>query len=57
LDDENLLDGDANRKYCHMFEGHVIQTQSDKGLTMEDAIRGIQLWKKQLRHFVGGIGL
>jgi hypothetical protein len=48
LDDENLLDGDANRKYCHMFEEHVIQTQSDKGLTMEDAIRGIQLWKKQL---------
>jgi hypothetical protein len=54
LDDENLLDGDANQKYRQMFEGHVIQTMSDVGLTMEDAIRGVQLWKKQLSSLVVG---
>jgi HAD domain in Swiss Army Knife RNA repair proteins len=48
LDDENLLDGDANQKYRNLFEGHVIQTKSDKGLTMDDVKKGLELWKKQI---------
>lgn len=48
LDDENLLDGDANRKHRLLFEGHVVRTMSDIGLTMEDARKGVELWNQQL---------
>ncbi|KAG7355977.1 hypothetical protein IV203_000663 [Nitzschia inconspicua] len=50
LDDENLLDGDANQRFRKVFEGHVVQTKSDVGLTMEDAIRGVDLLNNQLRN-------
>jgi hypothetical protein len=48
LDDENLLDGEANQKHRAVFEGHVIQTDSKIGLTMADVKRGVELWKRQL---------
>lgn len=47
LDDENLLDGEANKRYKNQFEGHVVQTKSDVGLTMEDAKKAIDLMKTQ----------
>ena len=48
LDDEELLEGEANEKFRAAFQGHVIKTASHVGLTMEDAKRGVELWKQQL---------
>ncbi len=48
LDDEELIEGDANRRFESLFEGHVVKTRSDKGLTMDDVDCAMKLWKKQL---------
>ncbi len=48
LDDEELLEGDDNEKFRSLFEGHVIKTESRKGLTMDDVKDALNLWKKQL---------
>jgi len=48
LDDEELLDGAANEKYRRIFQGHVIKTESHKGLTMNDVKDAIKLWKLQV---------
>ena len=48
LDDEELLEGDVNQKFRSLFEGHVIKTESHKGLTMEDVKDALNLWQKQL---------
>ncbi|KAL3902311.1 MAG: hypothetical protein SGILL_010869 [Bacillariaceae sp.] len=55
LDDENLLDGEANEKHRAHFEGHVVQTISEVGLTMEDGKRGLELWKRQLGSYTSTI--
>jgi len=47
LDDEDLLDGAANEKYRRIFQGHVIRTESHKGLTMNDVKDAVKLWKLQ----------
>lgn len=48
LDDEELLEGDVNQKFRSLFEGHVIKTESQKGLTMEDVKDALNLWQNQL---------
>ena len=48
LDDEELIEGDANRRFAKSFQGHVVKTQSDKGLTMDDVKDAMRIWKKQL---------
>ena len=48
LDDEELLEGEVNQKFRDLFEGNVVKTQSDKGLTMDDANEAMRLWKRQL---------
>lgn len=48
LDDEELLEGDENQKFRKTFEGHVVKTQSHKGLTMDDVNDALKLWKIQL---------
>lgn len=48
LDDEELIEGDSNRRFEKLFQGHVVKTQSDKGLTMDDVKDAMRLWKKQL---------
>lgn len=52
LDDEDLLHGDANIKHQQFFEGHVVQTTSNIGLTMQDVDRGMQLWETQLKSLI-----
>ena len=48
LDDEELLEGDVNQKFKRIFEGHVVKTQSHKGLTMDDVNYALELWKTQM---------
>ncbi len=47
LDDEELLEGDKNQIYKRHFEGHVVKTNSQTGLTMDDAMLAIQLFQQQ----------
>ena len=47
LDDENLLDGEANERYKDQFQGRVVQTKSDIGLTMEDARKAVDIMNIQ----------
>jgi hypothetical protein len=49
LDDEELIQGDANARFRHMFEAHVVKPLSSVGLTKQDAEVGIKLWKAQQR--------
>jgi hypothetical protein len=48
LDDEELLEGAANRHCRQVFEGHVVKTDSRIGLTDSDAERAIQLLRNQI---------
>ena len=47
LDDEELLEGDVNKKFRERFTGHVVKTKSHEGLTMNDANTAIRLWTIQ----------
>ena len=48
LDDEELIEGEENEKYRSAFEGHVIKTASNVGLTEKDVDKAIELWKAQI---------
>lgn len=48
VDDEELLDGKNNDKYRHVFEHHVVKTDSHAGMTMEDAKLAVTLLQTQL---------
>lgn len=48
LDDEELIEGQVNRPYRHLFEHHVVKTDSHAGLTMEDARLAVKLLHNQL---------
>lgn len=48
LDDEELLIGDVNQRYRHMFEGHVVKTDSHVGMTMKDANQATELLQQQM---------
>ena len=48
LDDEDLLEGDNNAEHCPFFQGHVVRTQSQVGLSEGDVDRAIALWNQQL---------
>mmetsp|Transcript_8083 Transcript_8083/g.12363 ORF Transcript_8083/g.12363 Transcript_8083/m.12363 type:complete len:177 (-) Transcript_8083:248-778(-) len=47
LDDEELIEGDTNKKYCSEFQDHVVKTASHVGLTKKDAETAILLLKAQ----------
>jgi len=48
IDDEDLLEGEANARYrCH-FENRVVRTDSRVGLTDQDADRAVRLIRDQL---------
>ena len=47
LDDEELVEGEVNAKFKHMFQGHVVKTVSSVGLTKKDVEQGIKLWEAQ----------
>ena len=48
FDDEELLEGDVNKKFRDRFIGHVVKTKSQKGLTMDDVKNAIRLWNIQI---------
>eukprot|EP00977_Amphora_coffeiformis_P009882 scaffold2290_cov170-Amphora_coffeaeformis.AAC.2 len=48
LDDEELLEGEPNSAHRHVFEYHVIKTDSHVGMTMEDARRAVTVLQNQL---------
>eukprot|EP00980_Cylindrotheca_fusiformis_P008163 scaffold1729_cov117-Cylindrotheca_fusiformis.AAC.1 len=48
LDDEELIEGEENKKFRPLFEGHVIKTKSSVGLTEADVDQAILLWEAQL---------
>jgi hypothetical protein len=48
LDDEELVEGEANEKFRKMFRDHVVKTKSDRGLTMDDVTDALRLWNMQL---------
>ena len=48
IDDEELIEGDSNSRYRDEFEGHVIKTNSEVGLTESDARQAIALLKEQV---------
>lgn len=48
LDDEDLIEGEPNRQLRHLFENHVVKTDSHAGMTMEDAHVAVSLLQKQL---------
>lgn len=53
LDDEELIQGEPNEKYRNEFEGHVIKTRSETGLTESDAREAIALLKQQVHQIQG----
>jgi len=48
LDDEELLEGSKNETYRSQFIDHVVKTQSNIGLTMNDAKKVVNLIGKQI---------
>lgn len=46
LDDEEVLEGRSNATNRPVFEGHVVKTQSEVGLTVADADVAIGLFKR-----------
>ena len=53
LDDEELILGKSNEKYRTEFEGHVVKTRSNTGLTEADARHAIALLKYQVNQIKG----
>ena len=51
LDDEELIEGEANAAYRHLFEQHVVKTDSHDGMTMEDANVAVNLLQNQLDRY------
>mmetsp|Transcript_20071 Transcript_20071/g.29784 ORF Transcript_20071/g.29784 Transcript_20071/m.29784 type:complete len:124 (+) Transcript_20071:199-570(+) len=47
LDDEELIEGDTNKKYYSEFQNHVVKTTSHIGLTQRDAQNAVLLLKAQ----------
>ena len=47
LDDEELISGKKNQRHRSQFIGHVVKTESDVGLTLNDANLASKLLKKQ----------
>jgi ribosomal protein S8 len=50
IDDEELLEGPPNAKHRHLFEHHVIKTDSHIGITMEDARQAVKLLHHQITY-------
>ena len=48
LDDEELLEGEANAAYRKLFENNVVKTDSHAGMTMNDARLAIRLLQNQM---------
>ena len=53
LDDEELIKGEPNEKYRNEFEGHVVKTRSETGLTEADAREAIALLTQQVNQIEG----
>jgi hypothetical protein len=53
LDDEELILGKSNERYRTEFEGHVVKTRSNTGLTEADARHAIALLKYQVNQIKG----
>lgn len=48
IDDEDLEEGEANKKYRDLFQGHAVKTVSHLGLTMQDVEKALKLWSRQI---------
>lgn len=53
LDDEELVEGECNERHRREFEDRVIKTQSDLGLTTENARQAIALLRQQIEALEG----
>lgn len=54
LDDEELIHGESNERFRDEFEGHVIKTNSETGLTTSDARQAIALLNEQVQCIIEG---
>jgi HAD domain in Swiss Army Knife RNA repair proteins len=53
LDDEELLKDDKNAEHSEFFEGHVVLTKSQVGLSESDIDTAIRLWDQQVHNVRG----